>query len=61
VVDDLLQRGEQTQLVGVLADHLEHRLLDPVAVGFAELGDPLQASLPGPGGGVHIIGNQQIH
>jgi hypothetical protein len=60
VVDDRIQRGDQARFVLVGADDLEDRLLDAVAVGFADPCDTAQAGLTGDGGGVDVVGDQQV-
>jgi hypothetical protein len=61
VVDDRSERGDQAQLVLVGADDLKDRLLDAIAVGFADLCDAAQAGLASRGGGVDVVGDEQVH
>src|SRR6266516_3165844 len=60
-VEDGLQRGDKPRLVGVGADDLEDGLLDPMPVGFADLGDTAESNLPFPRRGVHVVGDQEVH
>jgi hypothetical protein len=61
MVDHLVECGDETELVGVLADDLEHGLLDSVPVGLADLRDAAESGLALGCGGVHVVGDEKVH